>query len=156
MDDQSSSSAIPFHVRWDYALDVLRPDQAARVLFDAAVVPQEYLLELVRMALHENPAATVLEVVPDYASLPQAVLHMVRSNPGLPNGPTLSVSVFYAIVDTRDQQSFQEGDDKSYQGQLVALGLPNCALPEHVPPAALLVVPPSASDLAMQGMPWYV
>ncbi|KAG8169993.1 hypothetical protein KVR01_000738 [Diaporthe batatas] len=151
VDDQSSPSATPFHVRWDYALDVLQPGQAARILSDAAVTSQDCLLELVRMTLHENPAATVLEVVPDYASLPQAIIHTVRSNPGLPNGEALPVRVFYAIADIRDQKGFQEGDEKSYHGQPVALGLPGCALPENVPPASLLVIPPSASDLADAG-----
>ncbi|OAA60531.1 reducing polyketide synthase [Niveomyces insectorum RCEF 264] len=85
---------ITSEVRWDCALSLLQPEDVDHVV--RAVASAERMNELLRLALHEYPAATVTEVILDAGDRANAV--MAR----LPESVISPSRVRYAVVSAGD------------------------------------------------------
>ncbi|KAJ0122144.1 reducing polyketide synthase [Diaporthe amygdali] len=126
---------ITSEVRWNYALEVMKPDEIAKVV--SAAAKEERAAELLHMLIHDNPAATVIELVSDSEALPHAIVSR------LPKGTILPSQVKYAVAAGVNA----ELDKSSLFGDAFSLGGADEALPADTTPADLLVVPQSVSTL---------
>ncbi|KAK2786787.1 Highly reducing polyketide synthase curS1 [Onygenales sp. PD_12] len=129
---------ITSEVRWNYALEVLKPEEIKEVVLDVAA--EDQAVELIRLYLHNNPAATVIELAPDYEALNRATMSL------LPRGTILPSHIKYAVAGTGN-----ESEDKNANSNVIGkpfdLGDSDDPLPADIAPADLLVVPQSVSNL---------
>ena len=68
---KSNTSALCASVHWDYALDLLEPEDMANILKSASSA--EATAMMARIVLHSNPATTVVELLPNADSSKVAV-----------------------------------------------------------------------------------
>lgn len=136
----AAPSAITYEVRWDYALQVLQDGEVAR-LVDAA---DHGLAMLVRLALHDNPAASVVELTADYTMIPQAVL----------NRPELSGQSRWPTPISQMRHALLKGDGSESSGKLDTQGQPQpfvlgdqSSLLADTPLADILIVPELLSTI---------
>lgn len=124
---------ITSEVRWNYALEGMKPEEIASVV---SAVPQEDRdVELLHLLIHDNPAATVIELVADSEALSSATV------PRLPSSTILPSQVRYAVA-----AGVSTGLDKTASfGDVFSLGGADEPLPADTTPADLLVVPRSVS-----------
>ncbi|KAI3397078.1 hypothetical protein diail_11220 [Diaporthe ilicicola] len=126
---------ITSEVRWNHALDVMSSDEIARVV--SAVPEEERAIELVHMLIHDNPAASVIELVADSEAVASATV------PRLPKGTILPSQVRYAVAAGVNADL----DKSSVFGDAFSLGDSEEALPADVTLADLLFVSHSAGSL---------
>lgn len=96
-------------------------------------------MQLIRLYLHDNPAATVIELAPDYMALNHATMTM------LPRGTILPSHIKYAVAGT-GKQSEDKDVNANVIGKPFDLGDLNDPLPADIATADLLVVPQSVSN----------
>ncbi|KAL4796963.1 phenolpthiocerol synthesis polyketide synthase ppsB [Aspergillus venezuelensis] len=123
-------------VHWNYALDVLEPEEIKRVV--SAVAAEDQVVELIRLYLHSNPAATVIELAPDYKALKHTAMSL------LPLGAIPPGHIRYAVAGTIGSSGNQ--DISAAFGKPFELGNLNDPLPTEIATADLLVVPQSMSN----------
>lgn len=126
---------ITSEVRWNYALEVMKPDEIASVV--SAVPQDDRAAELLHMLIHDNPAATVIELVSDSEALSNATV------PRLPSSTILPTQVRYAVAAGVNVDL----DQSSLFGAAFSLGGVDEPLPADTTPADLLVVPQSVSAI---------
>lgn len=126
---------ITSEMHWNYALEVMKPDEIAGVV--SAVPLEDRAVALLHMLIHDNPAVTVIELVADSETLSGTTV------PQLPKSTILPSQVRYAVVAgvTADL------DKSSMFGDAFSLGGYDEPLPADTTPADLLVVPQSVSAL---------
>lgn len=95
------------------------------------------MLKLLHMLIHDNPAATVIELVSDSETISQATV------PRLPKGTIISSQVKYAVVAGTNADL----DKSSLFGDAFLLGRADEPLPTDITPADLLVVTQSLSSV---------
>lgn len=122
-------AGITSEVRWNYALDVMKPEEIASVV--AAVAQEDRAVELLHMLIHDNPAATIIELVPDSEALSSATV------PRLPKDTILPSQVRYALAAGINADL----DKSSLFGDVFPLGRADEPLPTDITPADLLVIP---------------
>ncbi|KAF6814034.1 hypothetical protein CSOJ01_04267 [Colletotrichum sojae] len=127
---------ITSEVRWNYALDVMEPEEVNRVV--SSIEPSKRLAEIIRMALHLNAAASLLHVVPDH----DAVANSVISE--LPEGTVRGNQVRYAVAHASGSKTADHG---SVIGEMFEVGNSDAPLPENVTPADILVIPASVDTV---------
>ena len=126
---------ITSEVRWNYALDVMKPDEISKVI--SAASQEDRAVELLHMLIHDNPAATVIEVVLDNEALSCGTV------PRLPKGTILASQVRYAVATGVNADL----DRSSLFGDVFSLGRADEPLPTDITPADLLVVHQSVDNL---------
>ncbi|ROV92576.1 hypothetical protein VMCG_08954 [Cytospora schulzeri] len=126
---------ITSEIRWNYALEVMKPEEIASVV--SAVAQEDRALKLLHMLIHDNPAATVIELVSDSESLSRATV------PQLPKGTILPSQVRYAVAAGVNADL----DKSSLFGDAFSLGSADEPLPTDITPADLLVVSQSVGAL---------
>lgn len=126
---------ITSEVRWNYALDVMKPEEIASVV--SAVPLEDRAVELLHMLIHDNPAATVIELVSDSEALSHTTV------PRLPKSTILPSQVRYAVA---AGVSADLGKSSLF-GDAFSLGGIDEPLPADITPADMLVVPQSVSAL---------
>lgn len=129
---------ITSEVRWNYALEVLEPEEIKKVVFGVAA--ENRVAELISLYLHDNPAATVIELAPDYEALKTATVSL------LPPGTILPSHVKYAVAGS-GYESGDQGDIANVIGTPFDLGDSDDALAADIAAADLLVIPQSVSNL---------
>ena len=95
------------------------------------------MLQLLHLLIHDNPAATVIELVLDNEALTRATV------PRLPKGTILPSRVKYAVAAGINADL----DKSSLFGDAFSLGRVDEPLPTDITPADLLVVPQSVGSL---------
>ncbi|RAQ55877.1 PKS-like enzyme [Aspergillus flavus] len=128
---------ITSEVRWNYALEVLEPDEIKRVV--STVAAEDRAVELIRLYLHNNSAATVIELAPHYEALNHATMSL------LPRGTIPSSHIKYAVAGT-GKESEEQGASTNVIGKPFDLGDSDDPLPADIAAADLLVVPLSISN----------
>ncbi|KAF7175096.1 hypothetical protein CNMCM7691_006500 [Aspergillus felis] len=128
---------ITSEVRWNYALEVLEPEEIKKVV--SAVAAEDRVVELIRLYLHDNPAATVIELAPDYEALNHATMSL------LPRGTILPSHIKYAVAGIGNE-SEDQGTTADVIGKPFDLGDVEDPLPEDIAAADLLVAPHSVSN----------
>ncbi|CAG8887928.1 unnamed protein product [Penicillium egyptiacum] len=128
---------ITSEVRWNYALEVLEPEEIKKVV--SAVAAEDRIVELIRLYLHDNPAATVIELAPDHKALNHAIMSL------MPPGTILPSHIKYAIAGT-GSESEDQGATRNVIGTPFNLGDLDSPLPADIAAADLLVVPQSVSN----------
>jgi acyl transferase domain-containing protein len=83
---------ITSEVRWNYAIAVMRPDEMAAAV--SAVSPPDRPIELLHMLIHDNPSASVTELVADC----EALLSSTTTVPRLPKNTIPQGQVRYAVA----------------------------------------------------------
>lgn len=126
---------ITSEVRWNYALEVMKPEDIANVV--SAVPQEDRAVELLHMLIHDNPAATVVELVSEAEALSGATV------PRLPKSTILATQVRYAVAGGIDADL----DKSTLFGDAFSLGGVDEPLPADTTPADLLVIPQSVSAL---------
>jgi hypothetical protein len=91
------------------------------------------------MYLHDNSAATVIELVSDYEMLAQTTMSL------LPSGTILPSHIKYAV--TGRNKDVKKNENLNIVGAAFALGSLDDPLPADIPPADLLVIPQSFGTL---------
>jgi hypothetical protein len=92
------------------------------------------------MFLHDNPAATVIELVSDYEGLSHATMSL------LPSGTILASQIKYAVAGS-SKEDLEKDANLSVFGEPFSLGGVNNTLPTDIPQADLLVIPQSIDNL---------
>jgi hypothetical protein len=92
------------------------------------------------MFLHDNPAATVIELVSDYEGLSHATMSL------LPSGTILASQIKYAVAGS-SKEDVEKDANLSVFGEPFSLGGVNNTLPTDIPQADLLVIPQSIDNL---------
>ncbi|KAB8251413.1 hypothetical protein BDV35DRAFT_376868 [Aspergillus flavus] len=128
---------ITSEVRWNYGLEVLEPDGIKRVV--STVAAEDRAVELIRLYLHNNPAATVIELAPQYEALNHATMSL------LPRGTIPSSHIKYAVAGI-SKESEEQGASTNVIGKSFDLGDSDDPLPADIAAADLLVVPLSISN----------
>ncbi|KAL4947686.1 phenolpthiocerol synthesis polyketide synthase ppsB [Aspergillus filifer] len=123
-------------VHWNYALEMLEPEEIKRVV--SAVAAEDQVVELIRLYLHNNPAATVIELAPDYEALKHAAMSL------LPPGAIHPGHIRYAVAGTIN--SSENENTNAVFGEPFELGNLNDPLPTDIATADLLIVPQSMSN----------
>ncbi|KAH7357484.1 reducing polyketide synthase [Pyrenochaeta sp. MPI-SDFR-AT-0127] len=124
--DKAAFSSVP---RWNWALSLMRPDEVVRVL--EGFPPEYSTVELVRMLLHDNPSASVVELV----SRSEDISDTITSR--LPKGTSQPSQQSYAITGVIPHGSSQD----NLFGEVFELGENGTALPaERIASADLLVI----------------
>ncbi|KAI0021335.1 polyketide synthase dehydratase-domain-containing protein [Xylariomycetidae sp. FL0641] len=86
-------AGITSEVRWNYALDVMKPSEIRHAVSSAGVTSaDEPLILLLEMAVHQRPAAKVVELVQSSSNLPGTIVPRLSKNTILPT------QVRYAII----------------------------------------------------------
>ncbi|KAK0728741.1 phenolpthiocerol synthesis polyketide synthase ppsB [Lasiosphaeria miniovina] len=120
---------ITSEVRWNYALGVMEPAEIAAVVAKLAQGDRA----LLHMLIHDNPAATVIELASDSGALSQATV------PRLPKGTILPSRVKYAVAAAVGADQ----DKSSLFGDVFSLGAADEPLPAEITAADVLVIPQS-------------
>ncbi|KAK8023204.1 polyketide synthase [Apiospora marii] len=129
---QGHPADITSETHWNYALELLKPDELGALV--SAISPEKRLVELVRIYLHQNPAANVLELVPSLEALSNTSLYL------LPKGTIHSSQVKYAVESKTGAAADSGTVDKNMEGEVVLLDLSETKLPDGIPPPDLVVV----------------
>lgn len=119
---------ITSEVKWNNALGMLQPQELSQVV--SAIATQDKVTELIRMALHANPAANVIELITDASDRASAAMSK------LPEDVILPSQVHYAIV----KIGGGEGDKDNAGLQILSLGENDALSPVDKASADLLVV----------------
>ncbi|CAF3577742.1 unnamed protein product [Fusarium graminearum] len=82
---------ITSKVLWDYSLSLMEPCDLKQVM--GSIVAQNRLTDFVRMLLHDNPAANIVEFISRSDGLPNTYASK------LPPGTILPTQIRYAVVD---------------------------------------------------------
>ncbi|KAI3539427.1 hypothetical protein CSPX01_08873 [Colletotrichum filicis] len=128
-DNEVDPTDITSEVRWNYALDVMEPQEISRVV--STIKPKDRMAEIIRMALHLNPAATLLQLVPDHDAARNSVIA------SLPGDIVRSSQVRYAVINAAKSPST---DKPAFVGEAFELGAVDSPLPENIPKADLLII----------------
>ncbi|KAK7931569.1 polyketide synthase [Apiospora marii] len=128
---QGHPADITSETHWNYALELLGPDELGALV--SAVSPEKRLVELIRIYLHQNPAATVFELIPSLDA------HSNTSLSVLPKGAIHSSQVKYAVESTNGVAADSSTVDRNIEGEVVLLDLSEAKLPDGVPPPDLVV-----------------
>ncbi|KAG7038038.1 reducing polyketide synthase [Colletotrichum scovillei] len=128
-DNEVDPTDITSEVRWNYALDVMEPQEISRVV--SAIKPKDRMAEIIRMALHLNPAATLLQLVPDHDAARNSVIA------SLPGDIVRPSQVRYAVINAAKNPST---DKTAFVGEAFELGAVDSPLPENIPKADLLII----------------
>lgn len=126
---------ITSEIRWNYALEVMKSNEIANVV--SAAAEGDRAVDLLHMLIHDNPAATVIELISDSEALSLATV------PRLPKGTILPSQVKYAVAAGVNADL----DKSSLFGGLFSLGRVDESLPADIIPADVLVVPHSVGNL---------
>lgn len=132
----TAPSDITYEIRWDYAMPVLQTEEVARLVAAA----DHGLAMLVRLALHQNPAASVVELAADFTTLPQSVLNRPQLA-GLTRWATPVSQLRHSVLNRDGSDSV---GDHEMHGQAFMLGDQSSPLP---PSADVLVVPEQLSTV---------
>ncbi|KAL8910257.1 MAG: hypothetical protein Q9171_004421 [Xanthocarpia ochracea] len=81
---------VTSEVQWNHALGLLQLEEISQVL--SVVAAQDRLTELIRMALHDDPAATVVELISNPGEIPNAAVSKLPASAVLPG------HIRYALV----------------------------------------------------------
>ncbi|KAB2571293.1 Highly reducing polyketide synthase curS1 [Lasiodiplodia theobromae] len=122
---------ITSEVKWNYALGLLKTDEISRVL--SGFPADSRLTELIRLALHENPAATAIELISEEADYSNAAILK------LPEGEIRPDRIRYAVANPGQ-------NDGNAFGQIVSLGENNAPVPADKAPSDLLIISHEPSD----------
>ncbi|KAK1993635.1 KR domain-containing protein [Colletotrichum falcatum] len=134
-DPHVDPAAISSDVRWNYALDLLKPSEVAEVVSKTpAATAYSRLVELAMMYIHSRPAADVVELAADSRQLHDAVM------PRLPSGTISRTQIRYALANTADTQD-TDGVDEDMLAQSFPLGPLDTSLPAGIDHADLIVIP---------------
>ncbi|KAK8134345.1 Reducing polyketide synthase hmp8 [Apiospora sp. TS-2023a] len=133
---QGHPADITSETHWNYALELLRPDELGELV--SAVSPEKRLVELLRIYLHQNPAANVFELVPSLDALSNTSLSL------LPKGAIHPSQVKYAVESKTGVAADSSTVDRNIEGEVVFLDLSEAKLPDGVSPPDLVVVDQSA------------
>ncbi|KAH8721624.1 KR domain-containing protein [Ilyonectria robusta] len=126
---------IASDVQWNYALDLMKPSEVGEVISKAsASTPYDRLVELVRMNIHNRPAADVIELVAASTKLPNAVMSK------LPKGVINQTQIRYALANTADDEG-PKGIDEDMLAQSFPLGPLDAPLAADIAHADLIVIP---------------
>ncbi|KAL6232450.1 hypothetical protein BDW75DRAFT_247185 [Aspergillus navahoensis] len=110
------------------------PEEVKKVL--SAVAAED---RLIRLYLHDNPAATVIELAPDYEALNHATMSL------LPRGTILPSHIKYAVAGVSNESEDQV-TTANVIGKPFDLGDVDDPLPADIAAADLLVAPQSVSN----------
>ncbi|PKX89224.1 type I polyketide synthase [Aspergillus novofumigatus IBT 16806] len=114
--------------------EVLEPEEIKKVV--SAVAAED---RLIRLYLHDNPAATVIELAPDYKALNHATMSL------LPRGTILPSHIQYAVAGIGNE-SEDQCTTANVIGKAFDLGDEDDPLPADIAAADLLVAPQSVSN----------
>ncbi|KIW32671.1 uncharacterized protein PV07_04200 [Cladophialophora immunda] len=121
---------IASEVRWNYPLDAMVPEEIEQALLSTdPATPNARLLQLIRMVIHQHPAAKVIELVHSYKDLPYTAMSKLL------DGVIRRTQVHYAVAEAEGSISDE------VVGQPFALGPLDAPLPADITPADLFVVP---------------
>jgi len=118
-------------VRWNYATEIMKPEEIARVL--CQYDQDERTVQLLELLIHEKPAATVLELAANSEALVGATV------PQLPKNTILSSQAKYAVAAGIDD----DVDTSALFGEAFALGDESV----DIKPVDIVVVPASVESL---------
>ncbi|EFQ36694.1 KR domain-containing protein [Colletotrichum graminicola] len=139
-DPHVDPAAIASNIKWNYALDLMKPSDVARVISEtSATDPYNRLIELVLIYIHSRPGADIIELAADSRQLHNAVM------PKLPNGTINRAQIRYALANTVDTQEadYVDNDMLAQSFPLEPLDMIPAA---HTAPADLIVIPHHAVE----------
>nr|QEO60268.1 polyketide synthase [Alternaria oxytropis] len=128
-------AAITSVLRWKWALSLMRPEEVVRVL--ETFQPEHSTVELVRMLLHDNPSASVVELVSRSQDLSDPILSR------LPNGTSQPSQQFYAITGISVNDSAKD----NLFGEVFELDNDTALPAERTAFADLLIIPNLPDDM---------
>ncbi|KAG9769377.1 putative polyketide synthase, partial [Aureobasidium melanogenum] len=136
---------IASEIHWNYLLDAMEPKEIEQALLSTdPATPDARLLQLIRMVIHQHPAAHVIELVHSQKDLPYTAMSK------LPKGVIHPTQVHYAVVEEEGSVS-----DEVF-GHPFALGSLDAPLPADIAPADLFVVPYDLSPKLKRSLDSYV
>ncbi|KAF2258097.1 reducing polyketide synthase [Lojkania enalia] len=103
---------ITSEIHWNYALDVIEPTKISQVV--SGKTPNEKLIDLVRMLIHQRPESNVVELVERFELLHNATMSKLSEKAILPN------QIRYAILNSVDE-SFTPDNQERVFGKPFAL-----------------------------------
>ncbi|KAK2009421.1 KR domain-containing protein, partial [Colletotrichum eremochloae] len=131
---------IASEMKWNYALDFMKPSEVAGVISETpATTPYSRLIELILMYIHSRPAADVIELAADSRQLHNAAMSK------LPKGTINQTQIRYALADAADTQDTDYVDNDMLT-QSFPLGPLDNALPADIDHADLIVIPYHATE----------
>ncbi|KAK3689344.1 hypothetical protein B0T22DRAFT_427611 [Podospora appendiculata] len=128
---------IAAEVRWNYALDLLKPEEVSKAVSEAGAA-DEKLIQLIQLAIHQHPAVNVVELVPSFKELANTLVTR------LPNGTILPAQVRYAVVD--DTKVASTDIPENLLGQPFTLGALDAPGPAEIAAADLVIIPYQVSN----------
>ncbi|KAF2679048.1 phenolpthiocerol synthesis polyketide synthase ppsB [Lentithecium fluviatile CBS 122367] len=128
---EADPAEITSEVCWNWALQASKADEIKSIV--SAAKQEDRVVELIRIFLHDNPAATVIELVSDYEALSHATMPQLR------RGTILPSKVKYAVADT-SREGIEKGANSDLVGEAFTLVGLDGAFPADIAPADLLVI----------------
>ncbi|KAL8816739.1 MAG: hypothetical protein Q9223_004307 [Gallowayella weberi] len=129
---------ITSEIRWDHALHLLQPGEVGQVI--RKISAQDRFTELVRMILHNNPAATVIELVSNPDQIPKAAMSNIAASVISPS------QIRYAVLKDSSERSTNHVGASGHFLSLVGEN-ENLLLADNIDASAdLLVISHQAED----------
>ncbi|KAL8807198.1 MAG: hypothetical protein Q9182_000880 [Xanthomendoza sp. 2 TL-2023] len=104
---------ITSEIQWDHALHLLQPGEVGQVIRKISI--QDRFTKLVRMVLHNNPAAAVIEVVSNPDQIPKAAMSNIAASVISPS------QIRYAVSKDSEDNSERSTNHRDKAGQFLSL-----------------------------------